>query len=207
MDFSPAANRNRQAIWTLLKPWLIKIQQEQSLNMIDCLEVASGTGQHAAYFASQYQSLVMWPSDQTLERAASVLAWAQEFQVSERVHALQLLDVTQQTHWPKRLFPIIYCANMVHISPWASAEGLFEGAGLQLKSKGILVMYGPYRFEGEDLAPSNIAFDESLKQRDPRWGIRSLSALDQLAQQAHLTRIALYACPANNHLLIYQKSD
>ena len=74
------------------------------------------------YFASQYQSLVMWPSDQTLERALSVLAWAQEAQVSERVQALQMLDVTQKTHWPKRLFPIIYCANMVHISPWASAE-------------------------------------------------------------------------------------
>ena len=206
MDFSPAAERNREPIWTLLKIWLDRIQKEQNLQVIDCLEIASGTGQHAAFFASQCQNLVMWPSDQTLNRSTSVSAWSQEAQVSERVRALHLLDVTQVNHWPNRLFPLIYCANMVHISPWACTESLFKGAGLHLLPKGILVMYGPYRLEGQGLAPSNITFDESLKQRDSRWGIRDLNALDQLAQQSHLTRVGLYECPANNHLVIFQKN-
>lgn len=205
MAFSPAAERNREPIWALFKLYLDTIQQEQNLKTIDCLEIASGTGQHAAFFASQDEGLVMWPSDQTLDRTLSVSAWAKDAQVSERVKALHLLDVTQEGHWPKRPFPLMYCANMVHISPWSSAEGLFKGAGLRLLPKGMLIMYGPYRLEGQDLAPSNIAFDESLKQRDYRWGIRELSELDCLAKHHELERVGLHECPANNHLLVFQK--
>ncbi len=207
IDFSPAAERNRQPIWALMSSWITKIKNDHQLEQIDCLEIASGTGQHSAFFASQCKDLIMWPSDQSLERATSIMGWAQASQVSEQVRPLHLLDVSQTEQWPKRLFPVIYCANMVHISPWSSAQGLFKGAGEHLVDQGILIMYGPYRFENQELAPSNQAFDISLKQRNPLWGIRDLSALDELAQQAKLKRVNVYDCPANNHLLVFQKEE
>lgn len=206
MNYSAAAERNQQVIFEHLVPWFNRLRGVEPL--VHCLEIASGTGQHSAYFSSRCPYLIMQPSDQNLIQQESVAQWAQELNVSDQVKPLITLDVTMSTvSWPQTVFPIIFCANMVHISPWSASVGLFAGAGQHLVSDGILVIYGPYRFEGLPLAASNLAFDQSLKSRDPRWGIRKIKDLDYLATEANLERIATHICPANNHVLVYQKKN
>ena len=202
---SEAAQRNRAPIFERLEPLLR--QALERWGELKMLEVASGTGQHAAYFASRCPQLTVQPTDLDLTNAESVAAWAQEAQVSERVSPLRALDVSDPSAlWPLERPQLIYCANMVHIAPWAAAEGLFKGAGERLSSGAHLVTYGPYRLPHSPLAPSNVAFDQSLRERDERWGIRELSALDELADRAGLRRVELCELPANNHLLIYERA-
>lgn len=204
--FSPAAERNRTPIAEAIQPLIEALSDHDPLKPLSLLEVASGTGQHAAYLASRFSNLSVQPTDRSLEARESVSSWAHESNVSDRVAPLKLLDVTRAEHWPQTRYPLIYCANMIHIAPWSATEGLFSGVSTSLTSGGALILYGPYRFDGQPLAPSNIAFDERLRARDPRWGIREVSALDALASRARLSRTDTIALPANNHLLVYQSS-
>ena len=204
MKYSPAAERNQQVIFERLSPWFNHFRGEDLL--CHCLEIASGTGQHSAYFASQDAHLIIQPSDRNVLQQESVASWAAELNVADRVQPLIELDVTTPIwSWPNTSIPMIFCANMIHISPWSAAIGLFEGAGYHLINGGVLAIYGPYRFEGLPLAESNIAFDQSLKARDACWGIRAVKDLDDLASSVQLERIETHPCPANNHLLVYQK--
>lgn len=225
LAFSPAAERNRAPIWGVLDSLISALTHtatsghrrdtgdhraatsDQELEATTrLLEIASGSGQHAAYFASQHRALKIYPTDRTLERAHSVAGWAYESGVSERVAPLCVLDASAPSSaWPSVNPHIIYCANMIHISPWEATEGLFAGAGAHLSRGGLLVTYGPYRFGDTPLAPSNLAFEESLRARDPRWGIRAVESLDALAAHDHLERIETHALPANNHLLVYRR--
>ena len=205
--FSPAAERNRAPIADALKP-LITMYQERSepSQTLRLLEVASGTGQHAAYLARRYPLLSIQPTDRALDARDAVAGWASEAGVSERVAPLKLLDVTQPlARWSAQSETLIYCANMVHIAPWSAACGLFAGAGVMLVEGGSLILYGPFRFPNQALAPSNVSFDQSLRARDPAWGIRDIDALDELALNAGLKRVETLALPANNHLLIYRR--
>ena len=157
--FSPAAERNRVPILDALRPYLDVLPQPRRM-----LEVASGSGQHAAYFASQIQDLIIYPTDLTLEKAESVKAWAHQAQVGTRVQPLQQLDATQsESEWPQVEIDLIYCANMIHIAPWSAACGLFAGSGKRLSTGGLLVLYGPYQFPNTPLEPSNVSFDQSLR--------------------------------------------
>ena len=166
------------------------------------LEVASGSGEHAVFLARQFPALDWQPSDVDLEALASVDAWAAEAAVANLRPAIAL-DAAQ-ANWPIAAADAVLCVNMVHISPWSAAVGLFTGAGRILTSGAPLVLYGPFIEPGRETAPSNLAFDQSLKQRNSEWGLRNTADLDALAADHGLRRTARYAMPANNLVLVYR---
>ena len=166
------------------------------------LEVASGSGEHAVFLARQFPALVWQPSDVDPEALASVDAWAAEAAVANLRPAIAL-DAAQAA-WPIAAADAVLCVNMVHISPWSAAVGLFTGAGQILTSGAPLVLYGPFIEPGRETAPSNLAFDQSLKQRNSEWGLRNTADLDALAADHGLRRTARHAMPANNLVLVYR---
>jgi hypothetical protein len=99
----------------------------------------------------------------------------------------------------------IVCINMIHIAPWEAAESLFRGAGARLAGGGVLFLYGPYRRNGAHTAPSNEAFDQQLRARDPRWGVRDMEAVAALGEKAGLTLVETVAMPANNFSVVFEK--
>ena len=191
----PAAERNKQPILEVLRRVL---PAEGTV-----LEVASGTGQHAAFFASQLPGLTFQPSDIDDENLASIRAWVDEARLSNLRPPLKL-DVTQPD-WGVGTFEAIFNANMIHIAPWACCVGLVAGAGRHLAPAGVLVMYGPFRVGGTHTAPSNAEFDASLKTRDPRWGVRDSEAVTALAEEAGLKLQERVPMPANNQTLIFTR--
>jgi SAM-dependent methyltransferase len=194
--FSPAADRNKQPILERLQALLPPQAQ--------VLEVASGTGQHAAHFAGAQAGWQWQPTDYAAEALPSIAArcapWPQ-------VRPPVRLDVLQQpwTFEPSQ-FDALYCANMLHISPWATCAGLMQGAAAHLRPSGVLLLYGPYVVEGEPTAPGNVAFDADLRARDPEWGLRTLAAVCAEAAAVGLHLQARQAMPANNLLLVFGRS-
>ena len=166
------------------------------------LEVASGSGEHAVFLARRFPALDWQPSDVDPEALASVDAWAAEAAVANLRPAIAL-DAAQ-ADWPIAAADAVLCVNMVHISPWSAAVGLFTGAGRILTSGAPLVLYGPFIEPGRETAPSNLAFDQSLKQRNSEWGLRNTADLDALAADHGLRRTARHAMPANNLVLVYR---
>lgn len=166
------------------------------------LEVASGSGEHAVFLARRFPALDWQPSDVDPEALASVDAWAAEAAVANLRPAIAL-DAAQ-ANWPIAAADAVLCVNMVHISPWSSVVGLFTGAGRILTSGAPLVLYGPFIEPGRETAPSNLAFDQSLKQRNSEWGLRNTADLDALAADHGLRRTARHAMPANNLVLVYR---
>ena len=166
------------------------------------LEIASGSGEHAVFLARRFPALDWQPSDVDLEALASVDAWAAEAAVANLRPAITL-DAAQ-ANWPIAAADAVLCVNMVHISPWSAAVGLFAGAGRILTSGAPLVLYGPFIEPGRETAPSNLAFDQSLKQRNSEWGLRNTADLDALAADHGLRRTARHAMPANNLVLVYR---
>lgn len=195
---SPAAERNQAAILAELQRWLPAQGR--------LLEIASGTGQHAAYCAAALPGWQWQPSDPDAGALASIAAWREEAAAPGLQAPLQL-DVLQPT-WPVELadsapWDAIFCANMLHIAPWACCAGLMRGASRLLAPQGLLITYGPYRIDGEATAPSNQAFDASLRERDPRWGLRWLHEVETEAAQAGLMLRQRVVMPANNLLLVF----
>ncbi len=193
----PATERNRAPILERLRPLL-------SADM-RVLEIASGSGEHIVHFAEAVPDAVFQPSDLEVEHVASIDAWVSHLGL-ENVRPARLVDTTE-SDWSADLRPIdvILCANMIHIAPIAACEGLLAGAGRLLEPGGGLVLYGPFLESDVETAPSNLSFDESLRSRDPAWGIRSLDRVDALAETNGLTRSARHAMPANNLLLEYRR--
>ena len=192
---APATERNREPILAVLREEL----PAQGL----MLEVASGTGEHAAYFAPHFPGLAWQPSDGDSDSLASILAWQRESGAAN-LRPPVLLDAASAT-WPIDRADAILCVNMVHISPWTATEGLMCGAGRLLPAGGPLILYGPYRRAGVPTAPSNEAFDESLKARNPDWGLR---LLEDVAAEAAANGLALervVEMPANNVILVFRK--
>lgn len=167
------------------------------------LEVASGTGQHMAHFAAQLPALRFQPSDQTDEHFASITAWCDGL---ENVETPVLLDVTTAA-WPQGPWDVIYNANMVHIAPWEVCLGLMRGAAAALGEAGLLAMYGPYRIDGAHTAVSNEQFDQSLKARDGRWGVRDLEAVIAAAEAEQLRFEGRVQMPANNQLIWFRPAS
>ncbi|WP_299307256.1 DUF938 domain-containing protein [uncultured Croceicoccus sp.] len=192
---APATHRNRDAIAAVLRDVLPAHGT--------VLEIASGTGQHAAYFASLFPALVWQPSDTDAQALSSIAAWGADSGLAN-LRAPVRLDASA-TDWPVESADAILCINMTHISPWSATQGFFANAGRVLREGGPLVIYGPFLRVGVETAASNLAFDDNLKARDPRWGLRRVDALDALAQENGLRPAEPIPMPANNLMLIYRR--
>jgi SAM-dependent methyltransferase len=167
------------------------------------LEIASGTGQHAVHFARHLPELVVQPSDVDPENLASIRAWVKEAALPNLREPL-VIDV--RADWGVERVEAVFNANMIHIAPWECALALFEGVGRVLARDGVFVLYGPFRISGAHTAPSNEAFDLSLKSRDGGWGVRDLDDLLPLARKEGLAFRERVAMPANNQCLVFVRS-
>lgn len=193
---SPAAQRNREPILDVLRMHL----PPKGL----VVEMASGSGEHVVHFARHLPGLVFQPSDPDAEARASIDAWAEEAGLGNVKPALEL-DVTRRP-WPFVNAAAILCINMVHISPWPATEALVAGAARHLAANGILYLYGPYKRDGAHTAPSNEAFDQSLRARDPAWGVRDLETVMSLATAAGFAEPSIVPMPANNLSLVFHRA-
>ena len=198
LPHSPAADRNKEPILAQLR----QILGERGA----MLEIASGTGQHAVGFASALPGWTWHPSDVDAGMLPAIAARVAQSGLSNVLPPRQL-DVTAHP-WPPfpRKFDAIFCANMLHIAPWAVCEALMAGAARHLAPGGMLITYGPYFENDVPTAPSNLAFDESLRARDPSWGIRELDDVAKEARRHGLTLAQRHPMPANNLLLVFVKS-
>jgi SAM-dependent methyltransferase len=167
------------------------------------LEVASGSGEHAAYFAAQLPALSWQPSDPDPQALASIAAHCAASSAQNLLPPLRL-DVTAKA-WPVARADVVMCCNMIHIAPWAACEGLIAGAQRVLPAGGLLYLYGPYKIDGRHNAPSNAAFDRRLREQDPAWGIRDLGDVTVLAQCHDLTLAETVPMPANNFTVIFRR--
>ncbi len=202
---APAFHRNHAPIWSALAPWL----GEQTG---DVFEAGSGTGQHIAEFARKAPHLVWWPSDCDEASLRSIAAWRAAADLPN-LRAPRRIDLSDP-HWtiadgenpaPKEL-TAIFCANVLHIAPWRVCEGLFAGAGRQLRPHGRLFVYGPFKKDGQHTAPSNAAFDARLRGENPQWGVRDIADLRALAARTGLRFTEAVPMPANNFVLIFEPS-
>ena len=201
-QYSPAADRNLQPILQTLQALLPATGR--------ALEVASGTGQHVAGFAAALPGWTWQPSDQGADNFASTAAWAAQAGVHNVLPPV-LLDV-RADRWPGEApadhpapWDLVYCANLLHIAPWDCCAGLMQGAARTLAPHGLLITYGPYLQDGVPTAPGNLAFDASLRERDPAWGLRRLEDVVQQAAHAGLQLRARHCLPANNLLLVFTR--
>jgi SAM-dependent methyltransferase len=199
LPHSPAADRNKQPILDVLRTVL----PPQGT----VLEIASGTGQHVAWFAAALPQWTWQPSDVDASMLPAMAGRiAQEGLANVRPPVL--VDVTAP-RWPSQgtqfaqAFDAIFCANMLHIAPWACCAGLMQGAARYLAPQGVLVTYGPYLEDEVVTAPGNLAFDASLKARDPAWGIRRREDVEAEATRVGLVLRERHAMPANNLLLVF----
>jgi SAM-dependent methyltransferase len=201
---APAFHRNHQAILGVLAPYLTEKSG-------DAVEIGSGTGQHVVEFARQFPDVTWWPSDPNDNHLNSIEAW--------RVHSglvnirpPRRIDVSDPL-WGEAItgeggpgeLLAVFCANVIHIAPWAVAAGLVAGAGRCLRKGGLLFFYGPFKREGRHTAESNEAFDASLRRSNPEWGVRDVEAVERLAVPAGLALVEIAAMPANNFALVFSR--
>lgn len=191
---APAAQRNREPILGVLREAL----PENGT----VLEVASGTGEHVAFFAREWPELAWQPSDPSPEMRESIAAWCTGL---PNVMAPLDLDASAE-EWPVGRAEAMVCINMVHISPWAATEGLMRGAGRILAGGAPLVLYGPYRRSSRELEPSNEAFDQDLQRRNPAWGLRLVEDVADCAARNGLRLERVVEMPANNLSLVFRKA-
>src|ERR1700686_4529755 len=175
--YFPHAPRNREPILEVLK----RVLPSEGL----VLEIASGGGEHAAYFASNLPGLLWQPTDANSEMFESIAAHRAAAGVANLLAPLQL-DVTSP-QWPVERADAMVCCNMIHIAPWAATEGLIAGAGRTLARGGLLYLYGPYKIDGRHTAPSNQDFDSRLRGQNLLWGVRDLTDVASLAKRHGLT--------------------
>lgn len=192
---APSAQRNRDAILAVLRDVLPSSGR--------VLEIASGSGEHAVHFAGALPGLTFQPSDPSPDAVASIAAWTAESGLGN-ILPPRVVDATAP-HWPIETADAILCINMIHIAPWAAAEGLFEHAGRLLKQGQPLYLYGPYKRPDRPLEPSNAAFDESLRGRDLAWGLRELEAVTALGTSNGFGAPEVIEMPANNLSVIFSK--
>lgn len=191
----PAAERNKQPILDVLQRVL------PATGVV--LEVASATGQHVEHFARAMPHLTWQPTDYDAEHVATLQERVRRAGLSNLLPPLRL-DVTEAT-WPIEEVAAIYNANMIHISPWEVTLGLFTGAARLLRSGAVLVSYGPYSVDGQHISDSNRTFDESLKARNPSWGVRDVNEVSVVAASRGFTLEDRVQMPANNFTLIWRK--
>jgi SAM-dependent methyltransferase len=195
---APAVARNREPILAVLR----RVLPADGL----VLEVASGSGEHAAFFAVALPRLTWQPSDPDPRARASIAAFRDSGAAPNLLPPLDL-DVTAAAAWPVARAAAVVCINMIHIAPWSACEGLVAGAARALPPGGVLYLYGPYREEGRHTAPSNEVFDSDLRARDPRWGVRDLGEVTALAHRHGFVHQETVTMPANNRSLVFRRGD
>ena len=188
--YAPATQRNREPILAVLRRVL------PSTGLV--LEIASGTGEHAAYFAGALPGVTWQPTDVDPTALPGIASWCAGV---PNVRPPLDLDVTQP--WPVERADAVVCINMIHISPWAAGVAMLHGAGRVLEPGGVLYLYGPYRRDGAHTAPSNASFDETLRAQDPRWGVRDLETVIATAADAGLSHRETVEMPANNLSVVF----
>jgi hypothetical protein len=193
---APAVARNRDPILAVLREVLAAPGT--------VLEIASGSGEHAVHFASALPHLVWQPTDPDAQARRSIAAHAAQARLPNLLPPLEL-DAAAAV-WSVTQADAVVSINMIHIAPWAAAEGLLAGAARLLPAGSPLYLYGPYREHGRHPAPSNAAFDESLRARDPAWGVRDLDAVVALAARHGLALQRTVAMPANNLSVVFHRN-
>jgi len=199
LPHSPAADRNKEPILAVLRRALGPRGT--------ALEIASGTGQHVAWFAIALEEWEWQPTEADPDLLPAIAAHVAQAGATN-VRTPLLLDV-MSPQWPsegapfQERFDAVYCANMLHIAPWAACAALLQGAARHLLPGGVLVTYGPYLEEAVATAPGNVSFDASLRSRDPAWGIRRLEDVVAQALRCGLALRERHAMPANNLLLVF----
>lgn len=195
--YAPAAARNREPILAALRGRL------PAAGLL--LEVASGSGEHAVHLAAAFPALAIQPSDPDPDARASIAAWAAETGLAN-IRPPLALDAAAAAGWPLAHADAVLCINMIHIAPWAAAEGLLRGAARILQPGAPLVLYGPFRRGGAHTAPSNEAFDASLRAQDPRWGVRDLEEVAELAATQGFGAPEVVPMPANNLTVVFLRA-
>jgi SAM-dependent methyltransferase len=197
-----AFHRNHQPIWAVLGKFL----EGQSG---DVLEAGSGTGQHVVHFARHAPGIIWWPSDLREAHLKSIAAWRAQAGLPNIRPPLRI-DLSDPDWFsggggPGKLLAIL-CANVIHIAPWRVAEGLFAGAARHLRDDGRLFLYGPFKRDGKHTALSNAVFDTSLREHDAEWGVRDVGDLERLAGSVGLALRESVPMPANNQILVFERS-
>jgi SAM-dependent methyltransferase len=193
---APAAERNKEPILAVLTTLLPPTGT--------VLEIASGTGQHVVHFARALPHLQWLPSDVSAEALGSIKAWLESEQLPNVAPPIRI-DVLDRP-WPVNgPLDAIVCVNLIHISPWPVTAALFAGAGETLREAGIVYLYGPYKRQGRHTAPSNDAFDRSLRAQDPAWGVRNLEDVIDTASGAGFEYVTTVQMPANNLSVAFRK--
>ena len=193
LPFSPAAERNQQPILEVLRQVLPARGA--------ALEIASGTGQHAVWFTAGLPGWTWQPTDFDTSALPGHPPRCGRELLAPRAPA----DGPAFDDAPPRVFDAVYCANMLHIAPWATCGALMQGAARHLAPGGVLITYGPYLEDGVPTSPGNLDFDASLRARDPGWGLRRLADVAQAAQAAGLVLRERHGMPANNLLLVWAR--
>lgn len=188
---APAVARNRAPILAVLRSLL------PATGLV--LEIASGSGEHAHALAQAMPGLTIQPSDPGAEARASIDAWAQGL---PNIRPALALDATAP--WPPLRADAVLCINMIHIAPWAATLGLVAGAAGVLNPGGLLFLYGPYRVAGA-MVESNQAFDASLRERNPQWGVRDLEAVARAAAAQGFSAPDITTMPANNLAVVFRR--
>jgi len=192
---APAADRNKEPILAVLR----RVLPARGL----VCEISSGTGQHVVHFAAALPHLTWQPSELDARLHASIAAWIAHEGLAN-VRPPLALDVTADA-WPLERAEAILCINMIHIAPWDATLGLMRGAARLLGPGGVLFLYGPYRRFGAHTAPSNEAFDASLRASDPDWGVRDMETVVEVAGENGFALSEVVAMPANNFSVVLRK--
>ena len=191
---APAAARNREPILDVLR----RVMPSSGL----VLEVASGTGEHAIWFSAALPHLTWQPTDQDPAALDSIAAWRRD--ATPNLLPPLPLDAASPG-WPVARADVVVAINMIHIAPWAAAQGLFAGAARILPAHGSLILYGPFRESPAPLRPGNLAFDADLKSRDPAWGLREIADVTALAGTHGLSLQERVPMPADNLVLVFRR--
>lgn len=194
---SPATARNRGAILSVMGP---RLPAEGLV-----LEIAAGAGEHAVHMAAALPQLRWRPTDPSPEALASIEAWRRHAALPNLLEPLRL-DASAPDDWPVDRADALVNINMIHISPWSATVGLITGAARVLPAGGGLFLYGPFIERDVETAPSNLAFDESLRARNPDWGVRRLDDVAELAAAHGLALAERIAMPANNLTVVFRKA-
>ena len=193
---APAAQRNREPIAEVLSEWL----PDSGL----VLEVASGTGEHAVWFAERFPGLQWQPSDAHPDALASIAAWQQGAGLPNVLRPV-VIDASNPADWPIERADAVLNINMAHISPWPASLGLIAGASRMLPSGAPLILYGPWLKDDIETVPSNLAFDADLKARDPEWGLRRVEDFAEAAEVEGFQLVETRGMPANNLMLLFAR--
>ncbi|KAL4712720.1 hypothetical protein ACJJTC_008017 [Scirpophaga incertulas] len=201
----PAANRNKEPILQVLKRFILHQEEDEESHLF--LEIASGSGQHLAHFAPNFPRVQFQPTEIDESLLGSITYYADSCETKNILPPKQVDICNKLSNYGfiENSVDYLYCANMIHISPFKCTVGLFENAQAYLKSDALMITYGPYSKERVITPQSNIDFDASLRARDPSWGLRDINDLVKLGEENNLILIDTIDMPANNKILIWKK--